>query len=192
MILPRKPTLTVMAMTAISLLIVSAYANRTEELPLGIEIALQKAFYIPAATSDHGVLAVIKTPLAENVPEHEAISAVKLVPIMQGNKVKVKVTALIGNSSGITTCRQWDSLKSIDISTYVAKLDEEITITELRDHGVHLETGDLKFRVVPKKVFPQWEAGIDGCGCGSCEKLQCCPNPNNCIGCSYCGVACCY
>jgi len=197
MIVSKKAMFVAVAVTALSLFVVSAYANWTPpagESYLGIELALKKPFYIPAAsTDDRGMSAVVRTPLAENVSEHGAIAAVKLIPVMDGEKVKVTVVGLIGDTNNITTCRQWDSLKSIEVATYIAGLDEEISIQDLKSHGVYFENGSLKFRVVPKKVFPlmpQMEIG-NGCGCASCNRLQCCPNPGQCIECSSCGYACC-
>jgi hypothetical protein len=198
MVISKKAILTAVIFTAFSLLVISAYANRTpryDESGLGIEIALKKPFYIPAASPGaRGMSAVVRTPLAENVSEHEAISAVKLVPVMDGEKVKVTVFGLIGDASNITTCRQWNSLKPIEIATYVASLDEEVSVQDLRSHGVSFENGDLKFRVVPKKIFPlmpQFGAEGGGCGCAGCDRLQCCPNPGQCISCGACGSACC-
>lgn len=198
MMISKKALLTALAFIAPSLLVISAYANRTpqpNEVALGIEIALKKPFYIPAASPGaRGMSAVVRTPLAENVSEHEAISAIKLVPIMDGEKVKVTVIGLIGDASNITSCSQWSSLKPIEIATYVASLDEEVSIQDLRSHGVYFENGDLKFRVVPKKIFPQMpqtQYGTDGCGCAGCGRLQCCPNLHECMDCSTCGQACC-
>ena len=198
MIISKKAILIMaVAATTLSLFIVSAYATRTSrinESVLGIEIALKKPFYIPAAsTGKRGMSAVVRTPLAENVSEHEAISAVKLVPVMDGKKVKVTVVALMGDTNKITTCRQWDSLKSIEIAIYTASLGEEIAIQNLPKHGVYFENGNLKFTVVPKKVFPLMpnEGGDGECGCASCGRLQCCPNSGYCIKCSTCGTACC-
>lgn len=195
----KQACLTAVAVACLSLLIVSARANRTAwsgKTAFGIEVALDKPLYIPASMVGRGMSAVVRTPMAENVSNHEALSAVKLVPIMDGDKVKVIVTGLIGDTSGITKCSQWDSLKTVDIATYVAGLDEEVAILKLSDHGVLFETGPLKFRVVPRKVFPQMPIleGTEsaGCGCASCGRLQCCPNPGQCItSCGTCGAVCC-
>lgn len=199
MIISKKAILIMaVAATTLSLCIVSAYATRTSrinESSLGIEVALKKPFYVPAASpSKQGITAVVRTPLAENVSEHEAISAVKLVPVMDGEKVKVTVIALIGDTSNITTCRQWDSLKSFEIATYSASLNEEISIQNIHRHGLYFQNGNLKFTVVPKKIFPLTpNAGGGGgdCGCGSCGRLQCCPYPGQCIECNTCGTLCC-
>ncbi|MDQ3802542.1 MAG: hypothetical protein M3416_01610 [Acidobacteriota bacterium] len=195
MLLSKRATLTTVTVTFLSLLVVSAYAMHTprlEEPTLGIELALKKPFYIPASRGDGGMSAVVRTTLTESDSEREVISAVKLTPVMEGDEVKVTVFALIGDASNIIKCRDWDSLKSIKIETYVAGLDEEVSISKLGDYGVNFEDGVLKFRVVPRKVFPQWGGWAgEGCGCASCGTLQCCPNPGYCINCGKCGFVCC-
>lgn len=196
MFISRKLCLTAVTVFALSLLVVPASAGRSGRRAapqLGIEIALKKLFYVPAALAGKSVSVVVKTPPLEGNYEHEPISAVKLVPLMEGDKVKVTVFGLIGEAGNIKTCKEWNALKSIKIGSFVAGLGEEVTISQLRDYGVSFETGDLKFRVVPKKVFRQldWEASGGRCDCGSCGGLQCCPNPGFCIGCGECGSVCC-
>jgi hypothetical protein len=202
MLLSKKVTITVTAVTFLSLLVATTYASRFRQsaVPppaLGIEISLAKPFYIPAATSNTSkkMSAVVRTLVGE-VDSGREITAVKLAPVMEGDKVKVTVYALLGDADdirNIKSCKDWDSLKSVDVGTYTVGLDEEVSITKLRDYGIRFENGDLTFRVVPKKVFPQ-HSPLDGggdCGCASCGGLQCCPNPGYCIGCGECGQACC-
>ena len=200
MLLSKKVTLIAIAV-CISLLVATTYASRFQHsaaLPLGIEIALAKPFYIPAATSSRKMSAVVRPLAAEEYSGHE-IAAVKLSPVMEGNKVKVTVYALIGDESDIEnvkSCKDWDSFESVTVGTYVAGLDEEVSVTKLRNFGVNFETGDLKFRIVPKKTFQQMDIPLGSddsgdCGCASCGTLQCCPNPGYCIGCGVCGRACC-
>jgi hypothetical protein len=194
MVVSRKIYLTAIAITALSLLAISAYAARPSRRTapqLGIEIALKKPFYMPAAVNGKSVSAVVKPSASEGNSEHEPISGVKLVTLMEGDKVRVTVFALIGEAGNIKTCKEWDALKSIKIGSFVAGLDEEVSISQLRNYGVSFETGNLKFRVVPKRVFPQLDQGIEGCGCASCGGLQCCPNPGYCIKCGSCATVCC-
>lgn len=196
MIISKKLCLTAVTVFALSLLVVSTSVGRSGRRAapqLGIEIALKKPFYVPAALPGKSVSVVVKTPPLEGNYEDEPISAVKLVPLMEGDKVKVTVFGLIGEAGNIKTCKEWNALKSIKIGSFVAGLEEEVTISQLRDYGVSLETGDLKFRVVLKKVFQRFDRALDGggCGCGSCGGLQCCPNPGFCIGCGVCGSVCC-
>lgn len=194
MLLSKKAILTVVAFTCLTLLAVSGYAKLTptgDHPPLGIEIALEKPFYVPASAGDGGMSAVVRTTLVDEGAGQEPISAVKLVPVMEGDRVKVTVSGLIGDTRNIITCKDWNSLKSVPIDTYYAALDEQVTVSKLNEYGVKLEGGDLKFRVVPKRVF-QFTRTLDGdCGCAACGGLQCCPNPGFCIGCGSCGTTCC-
>jgi hypothetical protein len=197
MLLSKKFVFTAIAVTALSLLAATTYASRSLLMaapPLAIEIALAKPFYLPAATGDRRMSAVVRAPIADEDSGQE-ITAIKLSPVMDGDKVKVTVYALIGDVSDIKTiknCKDWDALETIIIGTYTAGLDEEISITKLRDFGIRFETGDLKFRVVPKRqIRMPLDGPGDTCGCASCGTLECCPNPAHCIGCAECGQACC-
>jgi hypothetical protein len=198
-LLSKKVVLTAVAVTSALLTVATTYASLLQKSAapaLGIEIALAKPFYIPAATGNRKMSAVVRAPVTEEYSGRE-VTAVKLAPVMEGDKVRVTVYALIGDVTdikNIISCKDWDLLESKTVDTFLAGLDEEISIKKLRDYGVKFETGDLTFRIVPKKVFPQMPlhgGGGDECECASCGTLQCCPNPGNCIGCGSCGQACC-
>lgn len=194
MLLSKKITLTAGTVTVVSLFVATVCASRFRQVAgpaLGIEIALAKPFYIPAATSNRRMSAVVRTPVAKEYSGGE-ITAIRLAPVMEGDKVKVTVYALLGDADdikNITSCKDWDSLQAIKVGTYTAGLDEEVSVSKLRDYGISFETGDLKFHVVPRKVFPQNGGGE--CGCAGCGTLQCCPNSGKCMSCGGCGQACC-
>lgn len=201
MLLSKKVALTAIALTFASFLVATTYASMSQKPSppaLGVEIALAKPFYIPAATGSRKMSAVVRAPVSQEYSGRE-ITAVKLSPVMEGDKVRVTISALIGDVAdikNITSCKEWDALESVTVDTYLAGLDEEISVKKLRDYGVNFESGDLTFRIVPKKVFPQIPFyntdGDDECECGSCGNLQCCPNPGYCIGCGVsCGQVCC-
>ena len=180
----------------LSSLLVVAYAKRSvPPTPpvLGIEIALDKPFYVPAATGNKITTVVIRVPLAEGADPEKEVSAMKLEPKMENGKVSVAVFALRGNADNIKTCREWDALEATTVGTYVAGLDDEVSLTKLRDYGVNLGKDPLTFRVVLKRTLspvpPQSSGG--GCGCGSCGGLICCPNSGYCIRCDSCGSVCC-
>lgn len=182
----------------VSLLVVAAYARKPRRVmapPLGIEIALSKPFYVPAAAGGKTTMIVIRVPVADGASQgQDAISAIKLEPKMEGDKVKVSVFALIGEANNIKTCRDWDALKSTPVGTYVAGLDEEVSLVKLRDFGVSMGNDPLTFRVVPRRILsplPQDQGKEGGCDCASCGGLICCPNPGYCIGCGSCGSVCC-
>lgn len=193
-----KVLLTAISAVLLSVVLVKAYADEGKlttppPAPLAIEIALSKAFYVPAATTGKSIFVVIRVPAA-NVKSQgqDAITALKLQPIMDGDKVKVTVVGLIGEPDRVKTCSDWDALKSRPIATYVAGLDEEVSLVELKDFGVSMGTNPLTFRVVPKRILsPVPDELPGGCDCGSCDNLICCPNPGYCLGCGSCGSFCC-
>jgi hypothetical protein len=162
------------------------------QLPLAIEIALSKPFYVPAATGTKVTKVVIRVPLSDD-RNPDAISAIKLEPKMEGDKVRVDVYALAGPTAGIITCKGWDALKASTIGSYVAGLDEDVALTKLADFGIRMGDRPLTFRVVPKRILSPVPDGsqMQGCECGSCAGLICCPNPGYCLGCGSCGSLCC-
>lgn len=180
---------------AVSFVIVTAYSTRSDrpkpESSLGIEIALVKPFYVPAARDGKSLKVVVRVP-ATSVNSADAVSAIKLEPRMDGDKVKVAVYALVGSTANIKKCSDWDALKSTLVDTYIAGVDEEVVLTKLRDFGVSMATNPLTFRVVPTRTLsPVPDGSGGGCGCGSCGGLICCPNPGYCLGCGECGDVCC-
>lgn len=198
MITARR-TLAIGILVLSSVLLV-AYAKRSLSPPpsaLGIEIALAKPFYVPASTGGKITTVVIRVPLAEGANPQKEVSAVKLEPRMENGKVSVEVFALRGNADNIKTCREWDSLEATTVGTYVAALDDEVSLTKLLEYGVNFGKDPLTFRVVPKRTLsplpPQGGYGGlgGGCGCASCGGLICCPNGGHCLGCGSCGSACC-
>lgn len=194
-----KRIILVTTAVVLTFLLISVYAKQTRQLKapaLGIEIALEKPFYIPAATSSKVTSVVIRVPVTEsNEQQKDLVSAIKLEPKMENDKVKVIVYALIGKTDNIQTCRDWDSLKAITVGTYVAGLDEEVSLYKLRDYGVNIGKDPLTFRIVPKRTLSPLPAAVingpDSCDCASCGGLICCPNPGYCINCGSCGSVCC-
>lgn len=173
-----------------------SYAKETDQippqLPLAIEIALTKPFYVPAATGDRVTTVVIRVPLADE-QNPDAVSAVKLEPRMEGSKVRVDVYALSGPTAGISTCKGWGALKSKTIGSYVAELDQDVALTKLESLGIRMGDRPLTFRVVPKRILSPVpnNPDMEECECGSCAGLICCPNPGYCLGCGSCGSLCC-
>jgi hypothetical protein len=194
-----KRTLSIAISAVLVSLLISAYAKQTGQVkspPLGIEIALDKAFYVPAAASGKVTSVVIRVPVTEgNSQQQDSVSAIKLEPKMENDKVRVDVYALIGDTDNIINCRDWKNLKAISVGTYVAGLDEDVSLLKLRDYGVRLGGKDpLTFRVVPKRTLsplPAPDGGSGSCDCASCGGLICCPNPGFCLNCNPCGSVCC-
>jgi len=191
----KRTILIAIGVLLISVLVAAAYARKgraPNASPLGIEIALSKPFYVPAANGGKTTMVVIRVPAADGASQ-AAVSAIKLEPKMEGDKVKVSLFALVGDANNIKTCHDWDALKSTPVGTYVAGVDEEVSLVKLRDFGVSMGKDPLTFRVVPRRVLsptPQ-DFELTGCDCGSCAGLICCPNAGYCIGCGSCGSVCC-
>lgn len=164
-------------------------ATPPNPVPLGIEIvSLQKVFYVPASNTTK----VVIRAYSDTEPN---ISAVRLEPRMEGEKVRVSLFLLAGEPDDVRTCSDWDALKALPLGSYLAGVDEEVSVTKLGEHGVRIGTNDtLTFRVVPKKPSPAitQDVPISGdCECGTCGGTTCCANPSMCLGCGSCGYVCC-
>src|SRR5215813_13202131 len=120
--------------------------------PLAIEFAMSKLFYVPASSgSERAKYIVIGVPTEKQTERSNAVSAIRLEPRMEGDKVRVTVYALRGDANNNMTCKDWDSLKSSLVGTYLVGLDETVHLIKLKDYGVVV--GDpLTFRVVPRKI----------------------------------------
>ena len=176
-----------------SLLLVGTHAKETtahNPAPLAIEIlSLKKIFYVAASDTTKVVIRAYSDTYPGN------ISAVRLEPRMDGDKLKVTVSALVGEPGDVRTCKDWDALKTLPVAVYSAGVDEEVTVTKLNEYGVFVgDNSPLIFRVVPKRPAPPVLQGVQisgDCECGSCGGTTCCANPNACLGCGSCGYVCC-
>jgi hypothetical protein len=193
-----KKTFLVPLVLLLPLLMVSL-AQQPKELSipqrgLGIEIALSKPFYFPAANTKQHLAAFIRVPVKANSEAQAAqISAIKLVPEMIGDKVKVTVSTLSGDTGRIKSCRDWNSLKESPVASYTLSEGEVITVSQLTGLGANFKDGMLTFKTVALKAASQVEVDPveGGCGCGWCGRLSCCPSAGYCIECSPCGSVCC-
>lgn len=119
--------------------------------PLAIEFALSKLFYIPASSvSEKANYIVITVPTEKQTERSNAVSAIRLEPRMEGDKVRVTVYALRGDVNKIITCKDWDALKSNMVGTYLVGLDETVQLIKLKDYGVVVGDHPISFRVVPR------------------------------------------
>lgn len=186
------------AVVLFSVLIAAAYPKgfgESKPVPLAIEIALSKPFYVPAATADKNTKIVIRVPISYGSDDGAGpVSAIRLEPKMEGDKVRVTVYALVGEPDDIRTCRDWDGLKSMPVGAYLAGLNDEVSLVKLRDLGVSMGNDPLTFRVVPKRALsplPQDVIMGGDCECATCGGTICCANPGMCLGCGSCGFVCC-
>src|SRR5216683_5556512 len=175
------------------LLLIGVFAQQPKESSnpqrrLGIEISLSKSFSLPASNTGQKLAAFIRVPVkAGSETEETRISAIKLAPEMLGDKVKVTVSAISGDTSGIKTCSDWKALKESPIRSYTLSEGEEVTVSELDNLGTNFKGGMLVFKAVAVSFMPaspQTKAG--GCECGWCGGLACCPNSGYCLTCGSC------
>jgi hypothetical protein len=194
---PIRISLLVISAVFLSLLAV-AFAQQpksglTQQHGLVLEIALVKSFDIPASVTGQGRAAFVRVNAAAN-SQATPMSAIKLMPEMIGDKMKVTISVVSGDTSGIKTCSDWYTLKQTTIASYTISEGDEVTVPELTNLGANFKDGKLTFRAVSYKALPQPlnnGGGGGGCGCGWCGGLSCCPNPGFCINCSPCGDVCC-
>jgi hypothetical protein len=150
-----------------------------------------------AATSPKTISAIIKVPPV-TVKEAKgasknSVSAIRLEPKLENDKVRVTVYAIYGDIEGITNCVDMDALKKVKVDTYLARVDEEVFVKKLRKFNVKMEKDPFTFRVVSKSIFapmPSEPGGAGGCGCMKCNRVNCCPNSGYCVECE-CVTVCC-
>src|SRR5687768_5218212 len=107
---PLKISLIAALGISVCVAIVAVAANSVSNAAesLAIEIQLAKPFYVPAARPGKSVRVVIRVPVEPNASA-DAVTAVKLEPRMDGDKVRVSVFALVGSTNNIKTCSEWDA-----------------------------------------------------------------------------------
>ncbi|HEX8456392.1 MAG TPA: hypothetical protein VF656_03640 [Pyrinomonadaceae bacterium] len=162
---------------------------------LGIEVtqSQNKTFFMQAATANRRISAVIKVPVKNgNLPVQNSVSAIKLDPKLEKDKVRVTVYAIYGDLTGIQKCEDLNSLKTVKVGSYVAGEDKEVSVSDLRKYGVRMEKDPFKFRVISKTIFAPVpnNPAPDSCGCMLCNRATCCPNPGYCVDCD-CATVCC-
>ena len=115
---------------------------------------------------------------------------------MVGDKIEVTITGLTGDTSAVKSCKDWAALGQTPITSYVLKEGQEATVSQLSNLGSNFKNGMLSFKAVsfvaPQDIEPVGGGGDSTpCGCGKCNKLYCCPNRGECLGCGTCGDVCC-
>ena len=151
---------------------------------LAVEIGLSTPMTVNAGTEERGLKAFWRIPSNAN-----GDSAIKLEPKMAGNKVKVTVTVLSGDTSVVKSCNDWGLLKESRVTTYLLNEGEEVTVSQLSDLGSNFKGGKLTFRAVPAIATLQ-DQEAEPC-CAHCDGNSCCPAKNACLNCGSCGQLCC-
>lgn len=184
----RVSTFLVPTLLLLSLLMaMSAVASKkpSTNKRLGIEVALEKTWTVSAAAEGYKKAAFVRIPAAtaNNIP----YSAIKLMPVMVGDKMQVKVFGLSGDLNTIKTCTDWATFKETALGTYTLKKGQEVSVPNLSNLGSNFKNGTLTFKAV---MMDEGEP-VEGCGCGKCGSLACCPSAGHCLGCGDCGSVCC-
>ena len=186
----RISTFLVPTLLLLSLLVavsaVELKKTSTNKHRLGIEVALEKPWTVSAALEGFEKGAFVRIPAAasNNIP----YSAIKLMPVMVGDKMQVRVLGLTGDLSTIKTCTDWAKFKETAIATYTLKEGQVVSVPQLSNLGSNFKNGTLTFKAVGIYEDPDPSAG---CGCGGCGSLDCCPTAGHCLTCGTCGDVCC-
>jgi hypothetical protein len=168
-------------------------ANDDTTTVLAIEIPMKNGpFTIPAARPGVETSAHIRVPSAQAAAGQ--VTAVRLMPRLVNDKVQVKVYALYGDVSKVSSCKDWEQLKSQFVGEFTAAKGEEFQVKELSTLGASFGERPLTVSIVPVKLKARAQLDpiiVTACHCGSCGNLSCCPNEGYCMGCGPCGDACC-
>jgi hypothetical protein len=126
------------------------------------------------------------------------ISAVRIIPWIEGGLVNIEVSALYGDLSHITTCEQLRALRTESVGSYHAVKGSVIVLSELMGFGV--QPFDVHVVSVNAKAEDNQStsgSSLDSDGdfdakpnCCTCHSLACCPSQGHCLGCGECGVCC--
>jgi hypothetical protein len=187
------------------------------QVRLGMEILRSGApkFYLPVSSQSY---AVVRVPITEDVTGQEGkAAAVKVAAQMEGNSVRINVSAFFGEIGRITSCDQLNNLKEQFVASYLVRKGESVQVPELTKLGARFGAEPLRIAIVKAKAMPNattQQAGAapsppaeasrfsaatkltpnpqgTGCLCGGCGDLSCCPTRGHCLTCGDCGMVCC-
>jgi hypothetical protein len=131
--------------------------------------------------NDHPFTPIIRIPGNESGSELNKASAIKIMPYLtEKGDIKIDVSLLFGDVTGVTSCEQYKRLKQQPVASYYLRKGEEIEASALKKFGLLA----IRFQDIEVKT----DAGCTtGCSCGA---LCCIPNSKACIGCGDCGLCC--
>lgn len=172
--------------------------------PLGVEISVNGdagALYLPVASPAQ------KNRLYATVPVVNGgeVSAVRVVPVMRGARVKVEVYAVSGDLTKAQSCADRLLLPSKLLATHTVEKNETatvagagwsatITAVERRPEPAASSKGQGGGQpsiVKTSTQLEQVEPVAGDCGCAGCAGgIRCCPNKGDCMQCP-CGTVCC-
>lgn len=171
--------------------------------PLGVEISTGAdtgALYLPVSSPSQ------KNRLYATVPVTNGgeVSAVRVIPVMQGARVRVEVYAVSGDLTKAQSCADRLLLPSRLLATHTVEKNQTVTVAgegwsanitavERRPEQSDSPGGKGGGRTAFVKTSAQLEPvyGAEGCGCAGCAGgIRCCPNKGDCMQCP-CGTVCC-
>lgn len=117
------------------------------------------------------------------LPLKEAeISAVKVIPSVEGQSIKFNLLAVLDKLPLNATCANMKQLKTELVTSYVANEGDVIRVSDFEKFGVAPFTVKVISLAAAANVCP------DGACC--CGSMKCWPNPGQCIQCGPCGQCC--
>lgn len=163
---------------------------------LGIEITTNtctETLYFPVGrTRERGLIATVPVRDGGNV------TAVRIMPVMEGRKIRFDAMLLSGSYSETMPRRGLNKLHVIEVMSRVAAAGETRIVSDEANDSPwsvtvravalrpQLAASTQKLQVV--KTSAQDESA--GCGCAYCHDLRVCPNRGSCIE-TTCGSICC-
>src|SRR5215210_5599867 len=184
-----------------SLTVSSPHQQSNEQLgvtnqQLGIEITTNtctETLYFPVGrTRESGLIATVPVRDGGNV------TAVRIMPVMEGRKIRFDAMLLSGSYSETMPRRGLNKLHVIEVMSRVAAAGEtRIVSDEANDSPWSVTVRAVALRPqlaasTQKSQFVKTSAQDEaaGCGCAYCHDLRVCPNRGSCIE-TTCGSVCC-
>ncbi|GBC77144.1 hypothetical protein HRbin08_00613 [bacterium HR08] len=143
-----------------------------EEGSFGVHILLsgREALLIPASGRIFGVV---------RVSGRENLSALKVVPEVNGDTVTIRLSPLFTRIEEALTCEQLWQFHSEPTVTISGRVGDTLRVSGFERFALP----ELDVRIVPLN-------GASLQDCCECGKLVCCPNSGQCLGCGGYGQCC--
>lgn len=109
-------------------------------------------------------------------------SAVKVIPTVAGDSLKLELLAVVDALPDNTSCDDIKGLKTESVVSYNTREGDVIRVSEFEKFGVAPFTVKVMSLAAVQTVCP-----MGACCCGG---TTCYPNPGNCIECGSCGRCC--
>ena len=109
-------------------------------------------------------------------------SAVKVIPSVQGNSIKLELLAVVDNLPETPTCDNIKKLQTETVASYVAREGDVLRVSDFEKFGV----APFTLRVMSLAAV-QTTCPSGACCCGG---LTCYPNTKKCVECGDCGICC--